>query len=83
MKGRQICRKSHISIHIVEQTAAAYTGKSIVGLQALQLHRVESGEQHPGPVRCWESPFGVTSVAILARWVLMFWSRGVGITNVR
>ena len=66
MKGRQIYRKSHISIHIVEQTVAAYTGKSIVGLQALQLHRVESGEQHSGPVRCWESPFGVTFAVVLA-----------------
>lgn len=48
MKGRQIHRKSHISI-CIEQTAAAYTGKSIIGLQALQLHRqrcrVESNTQ--------------------------------------
>lgn len=42
-------RKSHISICIEEQTAAAYTGKSIMGLQALKLHRqrcrVESNTQ--------------------------------------
>lgn len=67
MKGRQIYRKSHISIYIVEQTAAAYTGKSIMGYgHSSCTGRVGSGEQHSGPGRCWESPFGVTFAVVLA-----------------
>ena len=66
MKGRQIHRESHISI-CIEQTAAAYTGKSIMDLgHSSCTGRDVEWREHSGPVRCWESPFGVTFAVVLA-----------------